>query len=344
MEITDKDAKKFVFLILIATIAVLVFIIVKPIILAVIAGLILAYVCFPIYKLILRVVRYPNLAAAIMTIFVLSLIFIPLWYLIPVLVDQVFKFFQFTQTLDLASFLKMAFPNASEQFISQTSLTFTSTLSSLGSTIVSKLVAFVVDLPTFALKLLLVGFVFFYTLRDFEALSDFVSGLSPLNKTQEQTLVKQFKGITESIVYGQVLIGIIQGILVGIGLLVFGVKNALLFTILAMIFSVIPIIGPGIVYVPLALYMIASGQTTSGFIFLLYNLLIVSTIDNFLRMIFVSRRTDLSQAIILIGMIGGLFVFGLLGLILGPLIIAYFIVFLRAYREKTLSSMFAHES
>lgn len=344
MEITDKDARKVAFLLIIVFLAILVFFIVRPIILSVVSGLILAYVCFPIYRWILCRVKSKTLAASIITILVILAIFLPIWYLIPVLVEQVFKFFQLIQTLDISSFLRNLFPNASSQFIAQTATAITTTFNNLSSTITASLVNFLIDLPTFALKLLLAGFVFFYTLRDFDSLKEFVSGLSPLNKPQEQALVRQFRGITESIVYGQVLIGIIQGILVGIGLLIFGVDNALLLTVLASIFAIIPMIGPAIVYIPVALFMLVTGQTTSAIIFLLYCLLIVSTIDNFLRIILMSRKTDLSQAIILVGMIGGLFLFGILGLILGPLIVAYFIIFLKAYREKTLSSMFAHES
>ena len=72
--------------------------------------------------------------------------------------------------------------------------------------------------------------------------------------------------------------------------------------------------------------------------YLIYNVLIVSTFDNILRSYIVSKKTDISPAIIMVGMIGGLFIFGVLGLIIGPLILAYFVTFLRAYKEKKLGS------
>ena len=79
-------------------------------------------------------------------------------------------------------------------------------------------------------------------------------------------------------------------------------------------------------------------------LFLAYNLLFVSTIDNFLRAHLISKKTQMSQAIVVIGMIGGVFVFSVLGLVLGPLILAYFVTLLRAYKDKTLTSMFTSSS
>ena len=77
--------------------------------------------------------------------------------------------------------------------------------------------------------------------------------------------------------------------------------------------------------------------------FLIYNLLIVANIDNVLRIYLITRKTQMSQVIVLIGMIGGLFIFGMLGVLLGPLLLAYFITFLNAYRDNTLSSLFKTE-
>jgi predicted PurR-regulated permease PerM len=123
--------------------------------------------------------------------------------------------------------------------------------------------------------------------------------------------------------------------------LVFKVPNALILTVVATISSVIPLIGPGLVYVPATIYLGVTGEPFLAIIYLLYNLLIVSTVDNLIRAHLISRKTKASQAVILVGMISGLFVFGLLGLIIGPLVLIYFITFLKAYKDKTLSSLFS---
>jgi predicted PurR-regulated permease PerM len=110
-----------------------------------------------------------------------------------------------------------------------------------------------------------------------------------------------------------------------------------------MFFSVIPILGPYVVYIPVAIMIFASGNTGAGVAYLIYNLAIVSTLDNFLRTYIVSKKTKMNSAVVFIGMIAGLYMFGIVGLLIGPLILAYFLVLIQLYREKTLSSLFVKE-
>ena len=113
--------------------------------------------------------------------------------------------------------------------------------------------------------------------------------------------------------------------------------------IFAVFFSVIPLIGPWLIWVPVAIYLFISGNTLSAVIFTVYCAIGVSSIDNLLRPYIIARRTGVSSVVILVGMIGGIFVFGILGIILGPLILAYLILFLEAYRTQTLPELFHPE-
>jgi predicted PurR-regulated permease PerM len=107
-----------------------------------------------------------------------------------------------------------------------------------------------------------------------------------------------------------------------------------------MFFAILPMIGAWIVWLPVSIWLISSGQVTSGIILLLYGAIIVSWIDNVLRSYIVSRKTNLSSGIVFIGMIGGIIVFGTIGLLLGPLILAYLIVLLDAYKNKQFGKLF----
>ena len=180
-------------------------------------------------------------------------------------------------------------------------------------------------------------------MRDSEKLKEFARGLSPIVKSKEKIIIDQFKNITDSIVYGQIIVGIIQGILAGLGFLVVGIPNALVLTLIATFLSIIPLLGPYLVWIPVAIYLFVSGKTNIAIVYLLYNLVLVSTIDNVIRSYLVSRKTNLSPSVVLVGMLGGLVVFGLIGLLLGPLILAYFITLLRSYKEKNLYSLFSEE-
>lgn len=342
MPLTEKDIKRIGVGILLVIMGILAFIIVKPVIFSIVGGLILAYIFFPVYKFANKWIKSRNWAAALVSILALAIIFVPIWFVAPTIIDSVFELFKFSQDFDITILIKKFAPSASEQFIAQASITLNNAASKVVTLILSSVTDFLVDFAVFSLHLLLVAFVFFFALRDERELREFASGLSPLNKFQEKALKNQFKGITQSIVYGQIVVGVVQGILAAIGLFVFGVPNALVLSLVAILLSVIPVIGPFVVYLPAGAYLLLTGSPAVGIGFLLYNFIIVSSVDNILRTHFVSRKTNLSQAVVLVGMVGGLLMFGLMGLILGPLILAYFLTILRAYKENTISSFFSH--
>lgn len=342
MTLTEKDVKKGSLIVILAVLAILAFLIARPVLMTVIGGLILAYIFFPVYKLVLRGVRYKTIAAILVTILIVAIILVPLWFAIPLLMQQLFQFLRYAQEVQLSSLVTQLFPSASEQLIAQISTATDTAFSRFVSNSLEYLVTFLIDFPLILLHVFLMGFVFFFALRDSDKLSSFFSGLSPLAKEQEKILVRQFQSITSSVLYGQIVLGLLQGILAGLGLLLFGVPNALILTILAIILGVIPLIGPGLVYVPVTLYLLINTNPLAALAYFLYNVVFVSPMDNIARSYLLSRKSDnLHQVIALIGMLGGLLLFGILGIILGPLILAYFITFLKAYKEKTLSSFFS---
>ncbi len=341
MEFNERDAKKVSMLVIIIALGVLAFLVIRPVITSVIAALILAYLFMPLHKKVVQLVRNKTVAASVILTILLIIIIIPTWFLIPIIIDQIFQMFRYTQTLDVQEILLALFPTASEQFSVQAGVAVNSFISKVSALALNSLVAVFLDVPMISLHLFIICFVFFFALRDHQALNEFVTGLSPFGQSKEKILVKHFRDITDSVIYGQIIIGLVQGALAGIGFLIFGIKNALVLTILATILSITPIVGPFIIWVPVSVYLFTTGSSGVAFGYLLYNLIIVSTIDNVLRSYLVSRRTNLSPAVILVGMMGGIFIFGIMGFILGPLILAYFLVFLKSYKEKGLYTFFS---
>ncbi len=340
MPFSDKSVTKISSIILLSALVIAAFFILKSILLSIIAGLLLAYIINPIYKKFLPRVKNPTVAALLVCLLIVVVIFIPLWFLIPIIIRQVFDMFGFLRALDVGQVLSFLFPNAPAQFLAEANAISSGFIADVTTSTINFLLNFLLGTPNTLLQLSVVVFVFFFALRDQDKLKAYVSDLSPLKKVQEEILVNEFKEITSSIIYGFIIIGIVQGIITGIGLFVFGVPRALLLTFFAMFFSVFPLIGPWLIWVPASVYLFAQGNTVLALGFVIYNVLIVSSVDNILRPYIVSRRSSISPVVALVGMIGGLIVFGLLGLILGPLILAYLIIFLTAYKNKQLSSMF----
>jgi len=196
----------------------------------------------------------------------------------------------------------------------------------------------VLNLPNILIQLAVVFFTFYFVLRDKEQFFSYIQSLIPFSKEIEKKIVHYTKGITVSVIYGQVIIGIIQGIIAGAGFFIFGVPNALLLTLLTCLAGIFPIVGTAIIWIPVALYLLISGNPLAAVGVTIFGI-ISSVIDNFLRPIIVSRRSKIHPAILLIGMIGGLFMFGILGFILGPLILSYLLILLEIYRDKKIKGI-----
>ena len=333
----EKISQRIIVIVFLAGLFLLALMVVWPIIISILAGLILAYMLNPLYLIVLKVVREKNISALIIVLLLLFLIFLPIWFLFPVIVKQVFEAYSFMQKVDLFGFLKPILPQASSNDTLALLNTF---MSNSISSIFSKFSQILLDLPNLLLKLTVTLFVFFFAMRDSNKLKEYARGISPFSSELEKRLSTQFKEITNSVIYGHIIVGILQGILTGIGLLIFGVPNVLLLTAIAVLASVLPIIGAWLVWIPAGIYLLTSGHTGAGIGLMIYGAVFISWVDNVIRPYIVSRRTNLSSGIVLIGMIGGLMVFGVLGLVLGPLILAYVIVILDAYKDKKLSELF----
>jgi predicted PurR-regulated permease PerM len=342
MELTDKEFKRIALIVGVILLGVLVFFLLKPILISILGGLILAYIFFPLYNLLVSRLKSKSLSATIALVILIAIIIIPVWLATPLIIEQVFSIFKYSQTADFSSLITNFFPSSSEQFITQMTVTLNGLISKLTSQILTSMTNLFLNIVTLTLHLFVVAFVFFFALRDSERLKTFISGLSPLTKAQEDILVRKFKEITNSVIYGHIIVGIGQGLVAGIALYLFGIPNALVLTILAIIFSMVPVLGPGFIWIPAAVYLFISGHNTSGIIYLIYNIIITTPFDSIARSYLVSRYSDLDSVFVLVGMVGGFFIFGIVGFILGPLILAYFITFLKAYKDKTLTSLFSH--
>ncbi len=339
-----EDVKRFAPLIITLILAVLAFFLVRPFLIPVIAGLILAYAFNPLYKKTNAYIKNRSISAGIMLIILLLVIAIPIWILTPIIINQAFNLFQTAQSADFSAIAARFFPTASKDFVAQMAVTMDSLVGKVSSVVLNILANLFFNAVKIGVGLIITAFVLFYALKDSDKIEKTILKLSPLGRAKEKILIKQFKDITSAIVYGQIAIGLIQGSLAGLGLFLFNVPNALILTIAAIFLSVIPIMGPSPIWIPVAVYMFFSGDVGLGIAFLAYNIFIVSTVDNIIRTYFVSKKMKMSPVLVLLGMIGGVFLFGILGIILGPLILAYLITFWESYRDSGSKSILISEN
>lgn len=337
----NTDFKKLMTVLILVFLIVLSFLLLKPVLLSIIIAFILAFVFTPVYDWLYKVMKSKNVSAGVVCILLLLIIILPIWFLTPIMIDQSIKFFIASQEIDFVTPLKTIFPSlfASEEFSAEIGNILSSFVTKMTNYITNSFSQLILHFPTFFLQLLVVFFTFFFVLRDKEKLVNYIKSLLPFSKDVEKKLFEYSKGITISVIYGQVVIGIVQGLVVGIGFFIFRVPNALLLTLLASLAGIFPIIGTTIIWVPVVIYLLIAASPLAAVGITIFGLL-SSSLDNFLRPIIVSKRTHMHSSIILIGMIGGLFFFGVLGFILGPLILAYLLIILELYRDKKTSGIF----
>lgn len=343
MELDNKLLKEISAIVVMVIFGILVFFSVKPIILAIAWGLVLAYVFMPVYKKILKYTKNNVFSAAATLILAGLIVALPVWFLLPAAFQQVFELYRLSQSLDLSGFIQSVLPNATPQILTQFTAAINTFIGKFASTLLNSLVTTSLNLPMILIDIAVIALVFFFTLKDADKIKEFIKSISPLSKSNEKIIAQQFKDITYSTIYGRFVVGIVQGLLAGLGFLIFGIGNTLVLTLAAMMLGILPILGVFLIWIPIAIYMFVSGNIAIAIIFTLYNLIIVSNVDNLLMAYIVSKRTTLSPFVALISSLGGLFLFGIIGLILGPLIFAYFIILLDLYRNKNLLSLFSSE-
>jgi predicted PurR-regulated permease PerM len=318
---------------------VLAYFIIKPIILSIIGGIVLAFIFFPVYDWLNKKIKHKNISASIIVTFLVIIILIPLWFLVPLIVRQSFEVFRAVQKINFIEITQNFFPAlfTSDELATQLGSIINSFASDATSYLMNSLGRLILDFPAIFLQFFVVLFVFYYVLRDRDILLNYIKSLLPFPKEVEKQLFSSSRDITNSILYGQVVIGILQGIVVAVGLIIFAVPNSLFLSLLAILAGIFPIIGTTLIWLPVAIFLFSDGMTYSAIGVSLFGL-ISNTIDNLLRPVIVSRRTQLKPSIILVGMIGGLFVFGILGFIIGPLVLAYLLIILELYRKKSIPS------
>ena len=169
-------------------------------------------------------------------------------------------------------------------------------------------------------------YLLFFLLRDGKALADRIKEAIPLHGHQKTALFARFADVVRATVKGGIVVAIVQGALGGIAFWFLGIHAALLWAVLMAFLSLVPAVGAALVWLPVAIYFLATGAIWQGIGLILYGVLVIGLVDNVLRPFLVGKETKLPDYVVLISTLGGIEVFGLNGFVIGPLIAAMFMV------------------
>lgn len=182
-------------------------------------------------------------------------------------------------------------------------------------------------------------FTLFYLFRDGERMLDAAKGLVPLASGPTELLVRRTREVIFAAVFGHVFVAMVQGLLGGLAFWALGVPTPAVWGVLMGALSMIPMIGPAFVWIPAGAVLLVSGETARGVILLLFGLFVISTVDNVLRATLVSSRARVHPLVVFLGVLGGVLMFGAVGILVGPVLI----VAAAALMEMARMSLFPDE-
>ena len=180
-------------------------------------------------------------------------------------------------------------------------------------------------------------FCMFYLFRDGEKIVNDLPGILPMDNDQAKELIHKTSEIINATIRGSLLVAVLQGTLAGLMFWLLGLPSYILLGTLAMLFSLIPTGGTAFITVPVILILFASGEYTKGIILSVYASLVIGMIDNFLLPKLIKSRAKMNELFVFFSVIGGLQLFGILGIFMGPIILAIAFGLLTLFKGEKIS-------
>jgi predicted PurR-regulated permease PerM len=327
------------FIILFAAIGVLAFFVFLPFMSVIAAAMIFAVVMQPLYnKVLVKIGNHKNIAAGLVVI-VISFVLISLLSLIVTNVFSESKDLYSRVTSgegDYLNTLTMAIEKPINRFLPNYSIDLRGYADGVLD-FVKKYAGTVVSTTASSVFYIFLGMIaFFFFLRDGKLFRDQLVSISPLKDEIDTYIIRKMKESINTVVKGTLLIALIQGLLVGIGFVIFGVPNPTLWGSIAVICAIIPGAGTAIIALPAIVFLVLHGTTGAAIGLALWQLMLVGLIDNLLAPYLYGRGSNVHHVLILFSVLGGLAFFGPIGFLFGPLVITLLFVLLQVYRIVVL--------
>lgn len=176
-------------------------------------------------------------------------------------------------------------------------------------------------------------FTMFYLFRDGDALRAGLRTFLPLDRWQAHEVFLRTREVIQASVYGSLVVALVQGALGAVAFLVLGVPSALLWGAIMVLLCMVPMLGSFLVWVPAALYLLAAGSWVKAIILTAWGALVIGSIDNVLRPKLVGGRTRLHELVVFFAVLGGIQVFGVLGIVTGPAVAAVAVALFEVWRR-----------
>lgn len=310
------------------------YLIARPFLKPVFFAVVLAIVFQPLHARLHKLVRSANAAALLSTLCALLTIIVPALLLSAALKSELTTVYQslsageaqdgspVTRALQLLEKARMWLGKYLD--LSQVDLRaeLSDRLQQFSSFLLSQLAGFAGDVTSFVVAAVITFFTLFYLFRDGRAFWRRLSALIPLSPAQLEKLATGVSGTIASSMYGGLAVAVAQGALLGLAFWVLGLPSPVLWGAMTALFSFMPLVGTAMVWLPAAIILIAIGHPVKGLILLAWGAGVVSMVDNILRPLVISGQMRFHPLWVFFALLGGVQAFGVIGLFVGPAVLA----------------------
>ncbi|MFA6431106.1 MAG: AI-2E family transporter [Candidatus Margulisiibacteriota bacterium] len=335
-----KNYQKLAAIFVTVVILIFSFLIIRPFLVAILSAAALSYIFYPLYIRIHNVIPQTlpakKIAAFLTCLIIILIVLFPTVILSFFLTKEIKEWYVFIQT----SYNANGFPLNNLPFYSNWA-GFIPQIKEVGvnaaGQLISVLQIVLKSIPNLVISILVTIFSTYYFLENAKGLYKIFSEVLPLPEGKYRQILKRFDDLSRGMIIGQISVGIIQGILAYAGFAFLSVPNPLLWGFLTALISSIPLLGAAMVWLPIDIYLFTIAVSTGNFFnpiaLLIYGTCVISFIDNLIKPKIVGDQANIHPLIVLFGILGGIQLFGITGIIIGPLILALFDLVIEIFRE-----------
>ncbi len=337
---TNQKMQVIGFFTLLAATAFVVLLMILPYFKLIALAGILAVLFLPISRKIILKTGSEALGALTSVLLVFLVLMVPIWMFGQLLFNELAslygKFKQGQVLFDQATFFH-SLPQSVQNIAQTLNKDIAARLSGLAGAVLQNITDLLLNLPGFFFAFFFVFFVFYYLLRDGDKMKKYFNEIFPLSETHENLIVKKLEQAISGVVKGSFLVALCQGGVALIGFLIFGVPQPVLWAAFTVLAALVPTVGTSIALIPAVIYLFLSGATGAGIGMTIWGAVAVGAIDNILSPKLIANRANIHPILVFLGVIGGLQIFGVIGFLLGPILMAIFVTLLDIYRTDLKS-------
>lgn len=333
-----EQLQTYFFIILLLGVGALMAHLVLPYILAVAMGGVLAVLFYPLCQRIHRAVRWESLAALFTTLIIILIVIVPVIIVGTLLLNETTSFINGSSQTSIENIVAFAMPlqeKVNEYLPGTYTVDFEQALYESGNWVARNIASVFASTAHFLLMLFVGLMALYYFLKDGDRFVKTVILLSPLDDKYDEMVIEKLRRTIASVVKGSLIIAFLQGALVGVGFVLFGISNPVLWGSVATIGALIPSIGTAIVMAPAAVFLFATGHIGACIGLVVWGFLVVGFVDNLLRPYLVGRNVNIHPLLILLSVLGGISALGPSGILFGPIILSLFLVLCEIYIDFT---------